>query len=464
MACGVDEPEMAGPGTKLSSVDVEPIGANCPAGGVAIHSGVDTDDNGMLDASEITSTTYTCNHKSLLREDTVLSGPVCPGGGVAVRTGRDLNDNGSLEDPEIESTTTVCYSDELFHGDLRTSAFTTDVAKQKLSHVRVVNGSVIIDSAVSLPNLTTIGANLDVRTSTSVELPALDRINGNLTASRTVRFKAPALTNVGGSVSMTAVDAEGMFSAPSLKEVEGELVLSGAISILDLQGLKRVGKRLDLDVQPATLALPALQQAERVIISGWFTNLDLHALETTNSFDLVYSKLTSLSLPALKTASIVRIGNSAPLKTIEMREVAGVKSLTLYSLPKLTTFDLPQVTGLDTFTLASMSMPNLQELANLRTINTLKIQGNPKLVDLRGLEALTTVTTVQISDNPMLASFAGLEDLTKISGNIVITKNASLTSFAGLDALTNVSGTITVSDNDALPQAEIDAFMKRLGR
>jgi hypothetical protein len=64
----------------------------------------------------------------------------------------------------------------------------------------------------------------------------------------------------------------------------------------------------------------------------------------------------------------------------------------------------------------------------------------------------------------MLASFVGLEELTKISGNIVITKNPSLTSFAGLDALTNVSGTITVSENDALPQSEIDAFMKRLGR
>jgi len=39
----------------------EPSGSNCAAGGVKIDIGVDTNNNGTLDTSEITSTSYTCN-------------------------------------------------------------------------------------------------------------------------------------------------------------------------------------------------------------------------------------------------------------------------------------------------------------------------------------------------------------------------------------------------------------------
>ena len=40
---------------------VEPIGANCATGGVRLAQGLDTNDNGTLDAGEITQTSYVCN-------------------------------------------------------------------------------------------------------------------------------------------------------------------------------------------------------------------------------------------------------------------------------------------------------------------------------------------------------------------------------------------------------------------
>ena len=39
-----------------------PVGdSNCPTGGVSVSSGIDTNGNGVLDASEVSNTQYVCN-------------------------------------------------------------------------------------------------------------------------------------------------------------------------------------------------------------------------------------------------------------------------------------------------------------------------------------------------------------------------------------------------------------------
>ncbi|MEQ8474658.1 hypothetical protein [Fulvivirga sp.] len=45
----------------LIDLVAEPMGDNCAAGGVAVHSGLDVNANGVLDAEEITDTEYMCN-------------------------------------------------------------------------------------------------------------------------------------------------------------------------------------------------------------------------------------------------------------------------------------------------------------------------------------------------------------------------------------------------------------------
>jgi len=45
----------------LVSVEHEPAGTNCASGGVRVSSGLDANDNGTLDASEVTKTQYVCN-------------------------------------------------------------------------------------------------------------------------------------------------------------------------------------------------------------------------------------------------------------------------------------------------------------------------------------------------------------------------------------------------------------------
>src|SRR5690349_5286134 len=85
----------------LSRVDREPAGANCPAGGSAIRTGLDRNRDGVLADAEVTSVTYACVEPSatlVLRQDAEPAGPNCAAGGSALRAGLDANDNGILDD------------------------------------------------------------------------------------------------------------------------------------------------------------------------------------------------------------------------------------------------------------------------------------------------------------------------------------------------------------------------------
>ena len=101
--------------------DDEPVGANCPNGGVRVESGLDTNGNGMLEASEVTQTSYTCNGQSgqngsngqnglstLMATATEPPDANCANGGVAVTSGLDLNGNGVLDPNEAGVPVYVC--------------------------------------------------------------------------------------------------------------------------------------------------------------------------------------------------------------------------------------------------------------------------------------------------------------------------------------------------------------------
>ncbi len=103
--------------TALANTSVEPPGANCPNGGTKVEVGVDTNGDGTLDASEVTSTSYVCNgtsggdgKDSLVRTGDEPIGTNCPFGGTKIETGLDANDNGVLEDTEVNAAATsyVC--------------------------------------------------------------------------------------------------------------------------------------------------------------------------------------------------------------------------------------------------------------------------------------------------------------------------------------------------------------------
>jgi hypothetical protein len=104
------------PFTVVKSVSL-PIGDTvCPSGGIALQTGFDTNGNGVLDASEVTATDKVCNGmngganglKALIKTTTELAGNNCSNGGVKIETGLDNNSNGVLDASEVTSSNYIC--------------------------------------------------------------------------------------------------------------------------------------------------------------------------------------------------------------------------------------------------------------------------------------------------------------------------------------------------------------------
>ena len=101
----------------LVLVQSEPAGVNCNHGGQRIDSGLDVNSNGVLDAAE-RSTAYVCNGSngsdgsngsmalvSLISEP---AGENCEAGGYRLDSGLDMNDNSVLDVIEIQTTAYIC--------------------------------------------------------------------------------------------------------------------------------------------------------------------------------------------------------------------------------------------------------------------------------------------------------------------------------------------------------------------
>ncbi len=99
----------------LVNTVAEPAGEHCPYGGTKLEVGVDTNGNGVLDASEVTATgtSYVCNgsgKSSLVLTSAEPDGANCPFGGTKIETGLDANNNNLLDSAEVNAAATsyVC--------------------------------------------------------------------------------------------------------------------------------------------------------------------------------------------------------------------------------------------------------------------------------------------------------------------------------------------------------------------
>ena len=104
--------------TTLVQVNNESAGENCIYGGKTISVGLDTNNNGILGSEEITSQNYLCNSKdgadgadgltSLVKIINEPEGMNCPDGGVKITSGIDANNNGLLDLGEEGTPSYVC--------------------------------------------------------------------------------------------------------------------------------------------------------------------------------------------------------------------------------------------------------------------------------------------------------------------------------------------------------------------
>ncbi|WP_462249967.1 DUF7151 family protein [Ekhidna sp.] len=105
----------------LVEIEEESAGNNCSSGGVRISVGQDSNENGTLDESEITSVSFICNGTDgnngtngnnglnlLARTSPENPGEDCENGGTLVEIGTDSNGNNILNDNEVQTSFFVC--------------------------------------------------------------------------------------------------------------------------------------------------------------------------------------------------------------------------------------------------------------------------------------------------------------------------------------------------------------------
>ncbi len=122
------------PGTHSIAASIStsvPVSA-CPTGGIAVNTGIDTNGNGVLDASEITNTQYVCNGTAAANAlmsvtDEPAGSANCAAGGKKISVGLDTNTNGTLDAVEVTSSTYICNGASGING-LNTLVSTTGEA------------------------------------------------------------------------------------------------------------------------------------------------------------------------------------------------------------------------------------------------------------------------------------------------------------------------------------------------
>lgn len=100
----------------LITVGAEAAGTNCTLGGSVVKAGLDGNTNGTLEAAEVASTQYVCSGAAGTNGLTTLvlttvepAGGNCANGGSKVSAGLDANANAVLEASEISTTSYVCH-------------------------------------------------------------------------------------------------------------------------------------------------------------------------------------------------------------------------------------------------------------------------------------------------------------------------------------------------------------------
>ena len=120
-SCGGGDPTEGDDGAQgatgknaLMTVSAEPGGGHCAVSGSKIDAGLDVNANGLLDASEISNTQYLCSGtagggaNALVQMLDEPSGTNCAAGGKVIDVGLDGNANGVLEASEVSSSGFVC--------------------------------------------------------------------------------------------------------------------------------------------------------------------------------------------------------------------------------------------------------------------------------------------------------------------------------------------------------------------
>lgn len=104
-------------------------GTTCTYGGIKTEVGIDDNNDHILDAGEVDSTTYQCNQLLVVDGLTSLVDMVpatatqCQFGGYVMKTGLDDDRDGTLDSVEVDETSLICNGANGYNGVTRTESY-----------------------------------------------------------------------------------------------------------------------------------------------------------------------------------------------------------------------------------------------------------------------------------------------------------------------------------------------------
>ncbi|WP_163994660.1 DUF7151 family protein [Pyxidicoccus caerfyrddinensis] len=477
---GIDLGEIVPSHAARTRITPEPPGAHCPQGGQTVHSGLDLDDDGVLDDGEVTATEYACT-TVLAYSQQEPEGLHCEHGGRAVRTGPDTDADGQLDDGEVTATEYVCATaiPDVLVRTRQVPPGEKCPNGGQVSHAgRDVDGNGLLD---------------DVEISREVygcmePAPVLARVLA-LAQPPPGCEQTGALLEAGVDVDEDGVfdDAEARTSVRMCMAPEAVLLLlrPEPAGTRCPTGGTSVGAGLDLTGD-------AKLSANEVLVTAY-------VCQPTATYEGTYQVRDAADLAALQAISHIRGGldiNGTDLSQVVLPGLVSVEgSLSISGNPALTRVELMGlrsvseavvITSNDSLDVLTLGPPGPIPEHVLRIGTDLKLELNAQLGTLFGLSAVSPRRDLKVSRNTRLAggpalpyvqelsgSFTFQENsamkslltfgnLQKVEGDVSIYNNWTLSSLAGLEQLKTVGGHFRIEANDALESVAALSKLERV--
>jgi hypothetical protein len=384
--------------------------ATCPNGGTLLQSGVDTNENGVLDPSEVTSTQELCKPApgELVITDTMV-GSNCPDGGTRIQSGVDTNGNGTLDPGEVTQTQYVCNQLPTASYYVGSVSITSQADLTALQSYSIVIGDVSVtpsfSGALSWPMLTEITGGLEIDGA-----PGSGTVDVQLTKLAKAEYveidSHPGITTL-------ALDALTSASSIEIDDLPNATSVSFAkanCSYLDIEGNSLL----------TSISMPALTSLQELYFTG-------------------NAAVTSLSLPTTAPMVSINVQNNAALTSFALDKITALGSAYFQSNNALTTLSFQALTTItEEFqsydnAIASVSLPALTTIA--APDGALIVDGANALTSL-SFPALTTANRVDFESNSALTTLS-LPVLTKAS-TLIVANDPSLPTCSVVDTIVKV--------------------------
>jgi hypothetical protein len=403
---GIDLQQLVRQHEALMRVTQQEPGAHCARGGRLLQVGLDVDDDGVLDDSEVKRTDQVCDTAVpgvLVHLQSVPPGEQCPLGGQVSRAGTDTNGNGILEDGEMTREVYGCTEAAPVLVHLSDEPPSLGFCNTEGTRVRV-------------------GQDLDrdgVLDDSEVEGASRHCLSRRIVLTRQRVEPAGPQCSAAGTAVLVGTDSNGdgtlaedeahdlLYVCEAARVSTLNYTVKGAEDLAALEGITHL--RGDLYIQGTALrevSIPGL-----VTMEG---RISIHA----------NPELLRVSMPGLRyVGHQLDVTNNPVLETLELGGARGRRLLV----------------GGD-----------------------VEVSGNARLPDLGGLRPVVPTQNLTVSGNAALTSLGGFEELTRLTGNLVISANGSLTSII-LPALEQVGRVLHLSENAALPSLGTFSSLKSVG-